>query len=181
LWTTLTNCAVSSGTNAETCLVRCVVHLLLGRSPAQIRLVATITNFLDNLWSSMLLHYLSLLLMVATGCLSLELINPLLALSRVARVQNSLLRNLLGVFHGTVRLAYLNVLYRLHLRLLNASLSNLAIIVVVLHLVLINIVSLGRLLLNLRILYLPTLDIRVLYNNLLVLLLDDVLLRILLL
>ena len=138
----LTNCTISSRP-LESTFVWCVIHLLFSRatlkqcssstwSLTQVWLIPAVSNLLDTLCLTMLLHHL----LIWTTCCSYQLIHcghSLLAFGWAGGVKNSWIWCLL-IFHGTMWLAYLNLLNGLGTRLDDSALPYLVIIIVILHL-----------------------------------------------
>lgn len=178
LRSSLSDCAVPSRSNAESTLIRREVHLLLlrslkqrssrARSSSQVCGVPAVAHLLHHRLLRILSdHLLVGALHVPSRGLHLTHGHPLLALRRAACVQNARLRPLFLVLDGVVWLWHLNRL------LLHTSLPDL-VIIIILHLILLNhligLVPLRRRLLQALVLY-----VRVLDNNLFVLLLDHLL------
>lgn len=124
----------------------------------------------------MLLHNLLIVsLVVASIRTWYQLIHgthTFLALSGAACVKDTGIGCVLLVFHWTVWVAYLNLLNRLSVWLDHTSLANLVIIIVILHLILVHVGSLGLLF---HLLILQPLYIGILDNYLFILLFDNTL------
>ena len=170
--TSLTNCTITAWSDTEACLIRSEVHLLFLRSLkerprctgtiAEIWLVPTISDLLDNRWLSILnKHLLISSLHLAGIYFHVCYCHSLFTIGRAARIQNSRLCTLLLILDSLMLLGHL------HLRDgrgLHASLADL-VIIIILHVVwlqsLIRLITLWCLLLNVIVL-----QVCVLYNYL---------------